>query len=232
DKADEIITPSDIAEHVRGRDVHFPDTGLLCLENALGSGRVIGLADMKAAYDEAKRHNLPVHLDGARIFNAATHLGVSAADIAQYSDSLMFCISKGLCAPAGSLLLGTQEFIDKARRLRKMLGGGMRQIGILAAAGLIALDEMAKRLHIDHENADYLAEGLGKIDGVTVDMTKRDINLVFFTTEGFEIDPAKMLTHGIKINGASKGVYRFATHGGITREAINHVLKTMQELQG
>ncbi|MDR2166476.1 MAG: low-specificity L-threonine aldolase [Clostridiales bacterium] len=228
DKPDEIITAKDVAENVRGEDVHFPDTGLLCLENALGSGRVLSLEQMKAAYDEAKRHGLPVYLDGARIFNAAVHLGASAAEIAQYCDALMFCISKGLAAPIGSLLCGTKDFIARARRNRKILGGGMRQAGILAAAGLVSLEVMTKRLHIDHENADYLAAELAKIPGISVDDTRRDINLVFFAieSEGFDHEnfPAAMAEKGVKINGAVKGVYRFVTHNDIGREDIDYVL--------
>ncbi|MCL2236089.1 MAG: threonine aldolase family protein, partial [Defluviitaleaceae bacterium] len=135
DNADEIITPADIAERVRGKDVHFPDTGLLCLENALSSGRVMGVDQMKSAHQEAKKHGLPVYLDAARLFNAAVSLGVEPKEIAQYCDALMFCVSKGLCAPVGSLLVGSGEFIERARRYRKMLGGGMRQAGVLASAG-------------------------------------------------------------------------------------------------
>jgi threonine aldolase len=231
DNIDEIITAQDVADRVRGKDVHFPDTGLLCLENALGSGRVVSLAQMGEAYDEAKKHNLPVYLDGARIFNAAVSLGACAAEIAKYCDALMFCISKGLAAPIGSLLCGSKEFIDKARRNRKLLGGGMRQTGVLAAAGLISLEVMTKRLHIDHENADYLAAGLSKIPGITVDATRRDINLVFFNIdiEGFDhaAFPKAMAEKGVKINGPVKGTYRFATHNDIAKEQIDHVLTLM-----
>ena len=225
---DNVLDAADIAARVRGRDVHFPDTGLVCLENALGNGRVIALADMKAMYDEAKKFGLPVYLDGARIFNAAAHLGVEAREIAQYSDALMFCISKGLCAPAGSLLLGDAEFIARARRFRKMLGGGMRQIGVLAAAGMISLNVMTKRLHEDHANADYLARGLNKISGVDVDMTRRDINLVFFTSEK-AIDTTKLAQNGIKASGPVGDTYRFALHNGISPADIDKVLTLLEE---
>ncbi|MCL2576204.1 MAG: low-specificity L-threonine aldolase [Defluviitaleaceae bacterium] len=228
DNIDEIIRPQDIDELTRSNDVHFPSTGLLCLENALGSGKVVPLDDMKAAYNTAKRHNLPVHLDGARVFNAATYLGVDVKEITQYCDTIMFCISKGLAAPVGSLLLGSHEFIAKARRNRKMLGGGMRGAGILAAAGIISLNTMTKRLHIDHENAGYMTEELNKINGINVDMAKRDINLVFFTIskDGFNHNdfPKYMEQNGIKINGISKGSYRFATHNNISRSDIDKTL--------
>jgi threonine aldolase len=233
DNADDVITAFDVASNVRGKDVHWPDTGLVCLENALGSGKVVGLEQMESVYNEAKKHGLPVHLDGARIFNAAVFLGVPAVEIAKYCDTLMFCISKGLCAPVGSLLCGSKDFIDKARRGRKLLGGGMRQAGVLAAAGIIALEKMTKRLHIDHENADYLAAGLDKIPGITVDFAKRDINLVFFTidTPNFNHQnlPHILMDKGIKINSGDGG-YRFAAHNDITREDIDKVLEIMREL--
>ncbi|MCL2619773.1 MAG: low-specificity L-threonine aldolase [Defluviitaleaceae bacterium] len=234
DNADEIITPKDIAERVRGRNVHFPDTGLLCLENALSSGRVIGLDDMKLAYDEAKRCGVPVYLDGARLFNAAVHLGVEAREITQYCDALMFCVSKGLCAPVGSLLVGSADFVAKARRNRKMLGGGMRQAGVLAAAGLIAVGEMTKRLHIDHENAKYLADEMDKFDGVSVDYSKLAINLVFFTIDRAGFDHAgladKLLAQGVKINAGTNGLYRFVTHNDACRADIDKVLEILRPM--
>ncbi|MCL2168906.1 MAG: low-specificity L-threonine aldolase [Defluviitaleaceae bacterium] len=234
DNADEIITAADIAARVRSKDVHFPDTGLVCLENALGSGRVVPLDAMKSAYEEAKKHKIPVYLDGARIFNAALHLGVDASEIAKYCDALMFCISKGLCAPVGSLLAGSGDFIARARRFRKMLGGGMRQAGVLSAAGLISLNTMRHRLSDDHKNADYLAEGLAQIKGITVDYTRRDINLVFFTIkkDGFDhaAFPAKMLDAGIKINGIAGGMYRFVTHNDVSRKDIDRVIDMVSSL--
>lgn len=234
DNADEIIKPEDIVERVRGKDVHFPDTGLLCLENALSSGRVIGLNDMKMAYNEAKRLGIPVYLDGARLFNAAVHLDVPAREIAQYCDALMFCVSKGLCAPVGSLLVGSAEFIGVARRNRKMLGGGMRQAGVLASAGLIGLREMTKRLHMDHENAKYLADQLDKFDGITVDYSRLAINLVFFTIDRADFNHAglvdNLLTQGIKINGGNNGLYRFVTHNDVDQDDIDKLLEIMRPM--
>jgi threonine aldolase len=229
---DDIITAADVLANFRGKDVHWPDTGLVCMENALGSGKVVSLGQMAEVYNEAKKLGLPVHLDGARIFNAAVHLGVDAKEIANYCDTLMFCISKGLCAPVGSLLCGSKDFITKARRGRKLLGGGMRQAGVLAAAGILALEKMTKRLHIDHKNADYLAAGLDKIPDITVDETKRDINLVFFqiTAPNFDHNtlPSKLLDKGIKINSGPD--YRFVTHNDISQEDIDKALKILKEL--
>ena len=234
DNADEIITPQNIIDNIRPKEVHQPDTGLVCLENALGSGRVVPLEAMKAAYNEAKKQGLPVYLDGARLFNAAVSLGCEARDITQYADALMFCVSKGLAAPVGSLLCGDATFIHQARRYRKMLGGGMRQVGILAAAGIVALKEMTKRLHIDHENAKALAGSLDAIDGIAVDKTKLDINLIFFNIHknGFDHSSfaSKMLAAGIKINNGNKGAYRFATHNDINAQDIAFVAETIKNL--
>ena len=234
DNPDDSINGADIAARVRAADVHHPDTGLVCVENALANGTVMPLGAMKDVYGTAKKHNLPVYLDGARIFNAAVHLNCTAADIAQYCDALMFCISKGLCAPVGSLLCGTADFIAKAKRYRKMLGGGMRQAGILAAAGLIALNDMTKRLDIDHENARYLGRELAKIPAISIDQSRMHINLVFFTvdTPGFNHDGfvADMLARGVKINGLDGGMYRFVPHNDVTREDLDYALTVVKEL--
>ena len=234
DNPDDTISGADVAARVRVPDVHHPDTAMLCVENALANGTVVSLEKMKDAYDEAKRHGLYVHLDGARIFNAAEHLGCTAADIGQYADSLMFCISKGLCAPVGSLLCGTEDFILRAKRYRKLLGGGMRQAGILAAAGLLALEEMTKRLHIDHENAQYLAKELAKIPSISIELSKVHINLVFFSIdiEGFDHDGfvAALLARGIKINGLDAGMYRFVTHNDVTKEDLDCAIAAVKEL--
>lgn len=227
----DLLTAEAVASHIREADIHYPDTGLICLENALGNGRVLPLEDMSQIYEVAKAHEIPLHLDGARIFNAATHLGVSAKDVAQYSDSLMFCLSKGLCAPVGSLLVGSRDFIRKAKRNRKLLGGGMRQTGILAAAGLIALEEMTQRLHIDHDNAKYLGEKLAELSYVSIDTEQIHINLVFFE---LNIPNASglaqhLLDHGIKINGPEHGkLFRFVTHNWVSKADIDQALALIQ----
>jgi len=177
---DGILPLETIEERIRGNDIHYPPTSLICIENAHSSGRVIPLSYMKEVAQLAHAHGLPVHLDGARLFNAAVSMGVSAIEISSMVDSVMFCLSKGLCAPVGSMLAGSREFIEKARRRRKIMGGGMRQVGVLAAAGLIALKDMTRRLAEDHENAHYLASQLAWIPGIEVEKEALDINMVFF----------------------------------------------------
>ena len=232
--ADDTIHGADIEANIRVQDIHHPDTALVCLENALANGTVVSLEQMKDAYDTAKRNNLPVYLDGARLFNAAAYLDVPAAEIASYCDALMFCISKGLCAPVGSLLCGESKFISKARKYRKLLGGGMRQTGVLAAAGLLSLEKMTKRLHVDHNNARYLGEKLSKIPYITIDLNRININLVFFSINKPDFDNDgfvdAMFKAGIKINGIEGGLYRFVTHNDISREDLDYVLSVMEKI--
>ena len=229
-----VMNPQDVLKAIRGNDIHYPETGLICMENALSNGTVVPLEVMKEIYTIARNHNIPVHLDGARLFNAAAYLGVDAAQITQYTDSVMFCLSKGMCAPVGSMLAGSKEFIEKARKNRKILGGGMRQAGILAAAGLIALEKMSKRLHIDHENAKYLAERLMSIPGIKLDYKDVQIDMVFFDMEETGISSDKLVDElfkkGIKINGAEGGLMRFVTNNDVTREDIDYTVQCIKEL--
>jgi len=229
-----VMNPQDVLNAIRGNDIHYPETGLICMENALSNGTVVPLEVMKEIYTIARNHNIPVHLDGARLFNAAAYLGVDAAQITQYTDSVMFCLSKGMCAPVGSMLAGSKEFIEKARKNRKILGGGMRQAGILAAAGLIALEKMSKRLHIDHENAKYLAERLMSIPGIKLDYKDVQIDMVFFDMEETGISSDKLVDElfkkGIKINGAEGGLMRFVTNNDVTREDIDYTVQCIKEL--
>jgi threonine aldolase len=209
------MDPQDVDARIRGEDIHYPDTSLVCMENAHASGRLVPLDAMAAVTRVARNRGIPVHLDGARLFNAAAGLGVPASEVAGYADSVMFCLSKGLCAPVGSMLAGPKDFIAQARRKRKIMGGGMRQAGILAAAGLIALREMTRRLAEDHQNAKVLAGLLAQIPGVSVDLSTVDINMVFFTVQP-EPDPAAILAamarRGIVINPPENGHFRFVTH--------------------
>lgn len=230
-----VMNPADVERAIRGEDIHFPETSLVCMENALSNGMVLPLHTMRAIYDIAKKHKLSIHLDGARLFNAAVYLGVRASEIARYTDSVMFCLSKGLCAPVGSMLAGSKAFIDKARKNRKLLGGGMRQAGILAAAGLIALDDMRKRLYVDHENARYLAERLSEIKGIRLNKADVHIDMVFFDMSGTGINPDDMVRRlfekGIKINGEEDGLMRFVTNNDVSREDIDHVVACIKEMQ-
>ncbi|MFW5841738.1 MAG: low-specificity L-threonine aldolase [Bacillota bacterium] len=219
---------------IRGDDIHYPDTSLICIENAHGSGVVAPLPYMKDVYAIAKAHNLNVHLDGARLFNAATHLNCDVKTITQYADSIMFCLSKGLAAPIGSLLVGTTDFIKRARKYRKLLGGGMRQVGVLGAPGLIALKTMRLRLKEDHDNAHYLAESLRTLPGFTVDMTHRDINMVFVRIDYDKDAFADYLktNHNIIVGGYKDDYMRLVCHNDITKtdidafiNAIKHFIK-------
>ncbi len=229
-----IMDPQDIEKAIRGDDIHYPQTGLICMENALSNGTVVPLSRMKEIYSIAKERNIPVHLDGARLFNAAATLGVDASQITQYTDSVMFCLSKGLCAPVGSMLAGSRQFVDKARKNRKLLGGGMRQAGILAAAGLIALEKMTKRLPEDHENAKYMAKCLAEIPGIKLNYEDVQINMVFFDMEETGISSEKLvkelLDKGIKINGAEDGLIRYVTNNDVTREDIDYTIQCMKEI--
>ena len=228
-----VIKKEDIEKRIRfeDEDIHFPSTSLICLENAHSSGNVLTLDEMKEAFDTAKKYNLPVHLDGARIFNAATYLNTDVSEITKYCDSVMFCLSKGLCAPVGSILAGSKEFIDKARKKRKLMGGGLRQAGFLAAAGIVALDIMTKRLYEDHENAKLLANELSKIDEIDVDFDNLKINMVFFKFNKDVNTKALVdyfLENGIKINDAENNKMRFVTHYYVKKEDINKIVSTMK----
>ncbi|MBI4390775.1 MAG: low specificity L-threonine aldolase, partial [candidate division NC10 bacterium] len=163
-------------------DIHTPPTTLICLENThnRGGGSVYPLATLQAIAARARARGIPVHLDGARIFNAAVASGVPASAIAACADSVMFCLTKGLAAPVGSLLCGPAEFIARARRFRRMVGGAMRQAGVVAAAGIVALEKMVDRLEVDHANAHRLAAGLARIPGLLLDPGRVQTNIVIF----------------------------------------------------
>jgi len=181
-----ILHWEQIAAAIGAKIYYRAQTGLISLENThnMAGGTVAPLAVTREILSGAKNAGLPVHLDGARIFNAAVALGISVADLTRGFDTVMFCLSKGLCAPVGSLLVGNRETIDRARIYRKALGGGMRQVGVLAAPGLIALEEMPQRLHLDHANARAVAETLAQEDGVDLDLATVETNIVIFTLHG------------------------------------------------
>ncbi|MDN5332211.1 MAG: threonine aldolase [Tepidanaerobacteraceae bacterium] len=230
------MDPSDIEAAIREDDIHFPKTSLICVENThnRAGGTVIPLDVLKRTYEIAQNHGIPVHMDGARIFNAATYLGVPVKEIAKYADSVMFCLSKGLCAPVGSIVAGSREFIKRARKFRKMLGGGLRQAGILAAAGIVALEKMRGRLKEDHENARLLAEGLNTVPGIFIDMETVQTNIVICDISGLKINAGefakRLFKKGIKINGGSGYLVRFVTHYGIVREDILKTIAAVKEI--
>lgn len=213
------------------RTGNYPRTALVCMENAYSTGRVLSLSYMKSVYELANKRGVAVHLDGARIFNAATYLQVEAQEIAKYTDSVMFCLSKGLCAPVGSILAGSQAFIDVARRKRSIMGGGLRQAGVLAAPGLIALEKMTRRLHEDHDLAKYLANQLMKVPNIEVFIDDVHINIVFFRVLK-EVNSDHMYHYfyeqGIKINGPEEGIVRFVTHYNITKENIDQAVHVLE----
>lgn len=229
-----VMTKEDIIKRVRfeDEDIHFPSTALICIENAHSSGNVLSLDVMKEVYDTAKEFNLPVHLDGARIFNAATSLDVDVKEITKYSDSVMCCLSKGLCAPVGSILAGDADFIKKARKKRKIMGGGLRQAGFLAAAGIVALKDMSKRLNEDHDNAILLAKELDKFEEIDVDFDNLKINMIFFKFNKATIDSKELVNYfyenNIKINPIENGNMRFVTHYFVTKEDINKIVLTLK----
>jgi threonine aldolase len=178
------LTADEIRQRLRTvPDVHHPVTALVVLENALADGTVMPLADMREVRALADRHGFRIHLDGARLFNAALHLGVEPREIAAQVHSVTVCLSKGLGAPVGSVLAGGREFVEAARRRRKQMGGGMRQAGIIAAPGILALTEGVPRLAEDHRNARLLAEALAAIPGIRVDLGKVQTNMVFLRVE-------------------------------------------------
>lgn len=181
-----IMSPNQIKDAFRDENIHFPKTKLICLENThnAGGGTVYPLEYLKEIREIADEKNVKVHMDGARVFNAASYLNIDVKEIVQYVDSVMFCLSKGLSAPVGSMLCGTKEFIHEALRVRKLLGGGLRQSGVLAAAGIVSLEKMTDRLAVDHENARILAEGLNKNPHISVNMDNVKTNIVFFDVTG------------------------------------------------
>jgi len=223
----------DIAPRIRTeRDQHFPVPALICLENALSDGTVQPVGSMSEIKKGAEAAGLPVHLDGARLFNAAASLGVEATAIAGEVDSLMFCLSKGLGAPVGSLLCGPKDFIEEAFYKRKIMGGGMRQAGILAAAGLVALEEELPRLKEDHQKARDLASAFSALAPFDVITPEPDINMVFLRLRNGEAAAEalflKLLEEaGILTYPAEGGVFRFVTHRDITDEQFAHSLKAL-----
>jgi threonine aldolase len=232
---DGVLSPAALRQRLRRAELHSPATSLICLENAHSLGRVVPPEAMAGVRAEADAWGLPVHLDGARIFNAAAALGIGAGEIAARVDSVMCCLSKGLCAPVGSLLAGPRDFVEAARYKRKIMGGGMRQAGILAAAGIIALEEQTKRLTEDHDRAKELARGLGGLPGISINAGQVDINMVFFSFPPAENSErvarimAVFTKRNIRINPPEQGLFRFVTHYWIGDPELKQILEASQE---
>ncbi len=229
------MDPEVVARAIRKPNVHTPRTSLICVENTHNnwSGSVIPLENIKALRSLADEHGLKLHLDGARIFNASTATGIPAGDYASLVDSIQFCLSKGLSAPVGSILCTDGESIDFARRFRKALGGGMRQVGILAAAGLIALEEMPLRLHEDHLRAKRLAEGIEGLPGITLDAGSIETNIVIFGFDHPEMSTpeflAKLKDRGVLALALAVGI-RFVTHKDVGDEDVERAIGVFREI--
>jgi len=231
-----ILQWSEIKKKVAPGIYYRAQTGLVSLENThnMAGGTVYPTAIAEEICDGAHAMGLRVHLDGARIFNASVALGRPVAEITKKFDSVMFCLSKGLGAPVGSLLVGSKKFIEQARVYRKALGGGMRQAGVLAAAGLIALEEGPKRLHEDHANAKLLADGLAKLRGIKIDAMKVETNILVFDISGSGMDSAaftrKLMEENVLASGISPTEIRIVTHMDVDRSACERALAAISEI--
>ena len=227
-----IMEPLEVAKKINIEDDHMPGTKLICIESphCMAGGVVIPLEVMKDYYDIGKKHNVKIHLDGARLFNGGTYLKKDVREITQYVDSVMFCLSKSLCAPVGSMLCGTREFIGKARRIRKMLGGGMRQAGIIAAPGIVALEEMTQRLEEDHEHAGILAGAIADMPEITVDLHNVQTNMVFFNIKHAATFAKKLEKEGILCWDTSAETIRLVTHYYISREDVLYTIEKFKEI--
>lgn len=212
-----------VAKAINTDNVHFAKTKLICIENTW-NGNVLSMAYMQNLYDLAQKNDLLVHLDGARIFNAALALKVSVADIARFADSVQLCFSKGLSAPVGSILAGNKELISQGKRIRKALGGGMRQVGILAAACLYSLDNMVERLADDHQTAALLAERLTQFPQLEVEVASPRTNMVFFKCRDQSFDEASLVAvlreYGVLVSALPNVGIRAVTHYGIEKDDI------------
>lgn len=231
-----ILDPSQIEEAIRPDDHHFPVTKLICLENThnRGGGSIYPIEKMEEIYRIAKSRGLSVHLDGARLWNASVATGIKPHEYARWADSVSVCLSKGLGAPIGSLVAGSKSFIHRVHRFRKMFGGGMRQVGIIAAAGIYALDHHIERLKEDHDNAKRLAIGLSKIKGILIDPEEVETNIVIFKlsvkgTTSYEISDL-MKKEGILIHPISKNQIRLVTHLDVSSEDIDRSLYVFKKV--
>ncbi|MFO7624294.1 MAG: low-specificity L-threonine aldolase [Anaerolineales bacterium] len=238
-QADGTINVEDILSAIRPDDPHQPVSRLICLENTHNRCGGISLsAEYTAEIGQlAQQHNLRLHIDGARIFNAAVDQGVSAAELAAPADSITFCLSKGLSAPVGSVLCGSREFIERAHRIRKQLGGGMRQAGILAAAGIVALETMTQRLEEDHQHAQLLAQGLSNIAGLVLDPNTPQTNMVFLSlAEGVPFSADEVATElakkMIRVGVTGSRRFRLVTHYWINELGIQRAIEAFKSLLG
>ncbi|MCD6325604.1 aminotransferase class I/II-fold pyridoxal phosphate-dependent enzyme [Candidatus Bathyarchaeota archaeon] len=231
-----VMNPADIEAAIRPESLHYAKTTLVCIENThnRAGGTIVTPSQIEAISKVAKKNDLRLYMDGARIFNAAVALKVDVREFTRHVDNLMFCLSKGLSCPIGSIVVGSEEFIERARKIRKILGGGMRQAGIIAAPGIIALEKMIDRLEDDHKNARLLAKGLVKIEGLHVDLRTVQTNMVMCDVDGLgipaEVFVERLRVHGVLTNSISKTRVRFVTHRGIEKEDIEKALSIIEEV--
>ena len=225
----------DIRAAIRGIDDHFPVTKLICLENThnVCGGAPLSVKYTKEVANLARAHNIKLHIDGARIFNAAVAQGVEVQELVEDADSVSFCMSKGLAAPVGSIICGSKDFIDQARGIRKGLGGGMRQAGIIAAAGIVALETMVNRLQEDHTNARLLADGISDLPGVVLDPESIKTNIIYFDMDDTAVESADflavLLAKGIQFFDTGPRRFRMVTHYGITAEDILYTIDAFKQ---
>jgi threonine aldolase len=234
---DGTLALEDILSSIRTEDVHHPTTRLICLEN---TQNICGGVPLTAAYTRqvgeiARQNELYLHIDGARIFNSAVAQNVSVKELVDPADSVMFCLSKGLAAPVGSMLVGTQKFVGRARHIRKMLGGGMRQVGVLAAAGIISLEKMTKRLGDDHVRARKLADGLRQVNGLVVDQNSPYTNMVYLNLADEVHTNTQQITQEMKeervlVDPENPRRFRLVTHYLIDDQAVEKVVAGFQKV--
>lgn len=236
---DGTLALRDILAAIRAEDVHQPITRLICLENTQNAcgGVPLSLEYTRQVAELAREHNLFLHIDGARIFNAATALNLDVKELVAPADSVMFCLSKGLVSPIGSILVGTKKFIARARHIRKMLGGGMRQVGIIAAAGIISLEKMTKRLGDDHLRAQKLTEGLRGIKGIVLDPNTPQTNMIYFDlAEHVPFDEKvvceKMSQLGVLVDWAGPRRFRLVTHYWVDDESVGKAIEAFGNVLG
>jgi threonine aldolase len=229
-----VLTWDRIAAAIAAPSYYRAQTGLIALENThnMAGGTVTPPAVLEEVWAGAKERGLPVHLDGARVFNAAVALGVPVATLTRGFASVMFCLSKGLCAPVGSMLVGSRTLIERGRSIRKMLGGGMRQAGVLAAAALIALEEMPARLHEDHANARWMAEQIAGMEDCRIDLETVQTNIVIFRPQGGTAAEivSGLKAHEVLCGTASAEEVRFVTHRDVDRKACERAVSALREV--
>jgi threonine aldolase len=230
------IRPSDVRAAIRPKNLHLPNTNLICLENTNNnaSGKVMPLEVMQEIRAIADEHGLRIHLDGARIFNASIASGTPVDEIAALADSVMFCLSKGLCAPVGSMLVGPADFIERARKVRKILGGGMRQVGVLAAPGIIALTKMTERLADDHARAKKLAQAISGLPGIVLNAERIETNIIIFSLEHPKLGILELLDelhqHDVWALPRGGDDIRLVTHHDVDDVGIDHAIESFEKI--